>query len=135
LENYNLEKGAKPFDGLRKKFEKIDFVGAAFLLAANVTFVTGTSWGGNTREWTDPVIIALLAVSGTMFVSFFTYEFNFAKNPLISRTLIKNRNTIAVCLNNFFLCQSTMAFGFLIPQYFMVNLNNVFKLMAKKINF
>lgn len=119
MENYNLEKGAKSFDGLAKKFEKIDFIGAAFLLSANITFVTGTSWGGNTREWSDPVIIGLLAFSATMFVSFFTFEFNFAKNPLISRTLVKNRNTIAVCLNNFFLCQSTMAFNFLIPQYFM----------------
>lgn len=119
MENYNLQKGAKPFDDIRSKFKKIDFVGVALLLSANITFVTGTSFGGNTREWSDPLIVSLLAFAATMFVSFFTWEFNFAKNPLISRTLAKNRNTIAVCLNNFFLCQSTMAFNFLIPQYFM----------------
>jgi hypothetical protein len=126
LENYNLAKGVKPTDNIKEKLEKVDFVGAAFLLIGNLSFATGASLGGNTREWNDPVIIALLASTAFFFTLFGVYEFNWARNPLVSRALIKNRNVVAVCLNNFFLCQSTMAFGYLIPQYFMVSVEEFF---------
>jgi MFS family permease len=119
LENYNLKINTKAFDNISQKLEKIDFIGAGFLLIANVSFVTGASLGGNTRPWSDPVIISLLASAVIFFIVFGLFEFNWAKNPLISRTLIKNRNVMSVCLNNFFICNSTMAFGYLIPQYFM----------------
>jgi hypothetical protein len=107
-------------DNIKDKLSKIDFVGAALLLGGNFSFVSGASLGGNTHEWGDPFIISLLVTSAVFFMSFVVYEFNWATYPLLSRTLMKNRNTMAVCLNNFFLCQSTMTFNYLIPQYFMV---------------
>jgi hypothetical protein len=128
LENYNLEIGARPMHNIKEKLEKIDFVGAALLLTANLSFVTGASLGGNTHEWSDPLIVTLLSSAASFFIFFGIYEFNWAKNPLLSRTLIKNRNVVAVCLTNFFLCSSTMTFIYLVPQYFMVSFR-----MLKKI--
>ncbi|KAG1450013.1 hypothetical protein G6F56_008473 [Rhizopus delemar] len=119
LENYNLEKNTNAFDNLREKLQKIDFVGAGLMLIANISFVTGVSLGGNTHAWSDPLILALLISAVGFFISFGVYEFNFAKNPLVSQKMIKNRNVVAVCLNNFFLCSSTMTFGYLAPQFFM----------------
>lgn len=119
LQNYNLAQGVKPTDDIKEKLHRIDFVGAGLLLSANLSFVTGASLGGNTHEWNDPLIVTLLSSAAFFFVSFGIFEFNWAKNPLISRTLIKNRNVVAVCLSNFFLCSSTMAFIYLVPQYFM----------------
>lgn len=120
LENYNLVKGSKATDNLHEKLERIDFVGAGFLLVANASFVTGVSLGGNTHTWDDPLIITLLATAISFFSIFGIFEFNWAKHPLVSRTLIKNRNVVAVSLCNLFLCSSTMTFTYLIPQYFMV---------------
>ncbi|KAI8638500.1 major facilitator superfamily domain-containing protein [Parasitella parasitica] len=119
LENYNLEKGAKSTENIREKFEKIDLVGAGLLLTANISFVTGASLGGNTHDWDDPLIVSLLVTAASLFMLFGVYEYHWAKNPLVSRTLIKSRNTMAVCLNNFFLCNATMAFTYLTPQFFM----------------
>jgi hypothetical protein len=120
MENYNLEREAKPMHKIKEKIEKIDFIGAALFLAGNILFVTGASLGGNTHEWHDPLIVTLLCSAASFYVSFGVYEFNWAQNPLLSHTLIKNRNVVAVCLSNFFLCSSTMAFIYLVPQYFMV---------------
>ncbi|KAG2206515.1 hypothetical protein INT47_008532 [Mucor saturninus] len=119
LENYNLAKGSNATDNLHEKLERIDFVGAGFLLVANASFVTGVSLGGNTHAWDDPLIITLLTTAITFFSIFGVFEFNWAEHPLVSRTLIKNRNVVAVCLCNLFLCSSTMTFTYLIPQYFM----------------
>ncbi|KAI8380526.1 major facilitator superfamily domain-containing protein [Choanephora cucurbitarum] len=114
LENYNLDKKQAP-----ASLGQIDMVGALLLLMANVCFVTSTSLGGNTHAWSNPWIVLLLVSAALLFTGFGLYEFYGATSPLISRTLIKNRNVMAVCLNNFFLSQSTMTMSYLIPQYFM----------------
>lgn len=107
-------------DNIQQKLEKIDFVGAAFLLIGNLSFVAGVSFGGNIKEWDDPIIVSLLTSSVTFFTLFGLYEVNWAKNPLVSQKLIKNRNVVAVCLCNFFLTSSTIVIIYLVPQYFMV---------------
>ncbi|KAG2232681.1 hypothetical protein INT48_006860 [Thamnidium elegans] len=99
FENYNLVRGARTRDNLSKKLEQIDFVGAILLLIANLSFVTGASLGGNTHDWNDPVIVTLLSTAVSFFFFFGLYEFNWAKHPLVSRSLIKNRNVVAVCYN------------------------------------
>ncbi|KAI8985448.1 major facilitator superfamily domain-containing protein [Pilobolus umbonatus] len=118
MENYNL-KGVHTWETMGDKLHQIDFVGAALMLIANITFVTGTSLGGNTHDWSDPLIISLLVSAATFFLAFVLFEYNWATHPLVSRELIKNRNVVAVCLANFFLCSSTMNFIYLIPQFFM----------------
>jgi hypothetical protein len=50
-------KGAETTDNFKQRLEKIDFVGAAFLLISNLSFVTGVSLGDNTHEWSDPFIV------------------------------------------------------------------------------
>ncbi|KAI8068057.1 major facilitator superfamily domain-containing protein [Gongronella butleri] len=119
LNNYNLAVGEHWLANLGSKLRIIDYWGILYLFIGNSTFVVATSFGGNTREWSDPLIVTLLVVSPIFFCLFGLHELRWAKYPMVSRTLIKNRNIIAVCLNNFFLCNSTMTIGFLVPQFFM----------------
>ncbi|KAI8082781.1 major facilitator superfamily domain-containing protein [Halteromyces radiatus] len=117
LQNYNLSEHWST--NLASKCKRIDYFGALLLLIANTTFVIATSFGGNTLEWTNPLIIMLLVLSPIFFVLFAINEFYWASYPMISKELLKNRNVVAVCLNNFFLCNSTMTLIFLVPQFFM----------------
>ncbi|KAI7856859.1 major facilitator superfamily domain-containing protein [Circinella umbellata] len=112
LPNYNtLTKG--------KLLEQLDVHGAAILLVANSCFVIATSSGGNTREWSDPYIVALLSSSVIAFALFFIYELTCAKNPLMSPKMLKNRNVLGSCASNFFLWGTSMSVGYLLPQFFM----------------
>ncbi|KAG1416121.1 hypothetical protein G6F58_006128 [Rhizopus delemar] len=115
LENYNLH----DLKVDEKRWQKIDFIGASLMLLANLSLVTGTSLGGNTHAWSDPLIVCLLLSSAVFFVLFGICELNWVTNPLVPQKMLKNRNVISVCLTNFFLCSSTMAFNYLIPQFFM----------------
>ncbi|CAO3630779.1 unnamed protein product [Cunninghamella blakesleeana] len=120
LKDYNLTEENEHYGKkLSEKFKVIDYWGALLLFIANVSFVVAASCGGNTHEWSDPFIICLLIISPIFFILFGTYEFKWAEHPLVSRKLIKNRNCVAVCLNNFFLCNSTMTLIYVIPQYFI----------------
>ncbi|ORY98954.1 major facilitator superfamily domain-containing protein [Syncephalastrum racemosum] len=98
---------------------KIDVLGACLLCIANTSFVTGTSLGGNTREWSDPLIIGMLTSAAIFFSSFVIYELNWAADPILSPRMIKNRNVLGACASNFWLWGSMMALSYLIPQFFM----------------
>jgi hypothetical protein len=117
-------------DNIKQKLEKIDFIGAGLLLTGNMSFVASVSFGGNIREWNDPLIVGLMISAVTFFISFGLYEFNWAKEPLVSRKLIKNRNVVAVCITNFFLTSSTIVFIYLVPQYFMVSIISILSFQA-----
>ncbi|KAI9266563.1 major facilitator superfamily domain-containing protein [Phascolomyces articulosus] len=112
LPNYNtLTKG--------RLLDQIDIYGASILLVANTCFVIATSSGGNTREWSDPWVVTMLSISVSAFALFFTFELTWAKNPLMSPKMVKNRNVLGSCASNFFLWGTTMATGYLVPQFFM----------------
>ncbi|KAI9307370.1 major facilitator superfamily domain-containing protein, partial [Cunninghamella echinulata] len=59
--NYNLTKENEHYGKtLKAKLKVIDYWGALLLFIANVSFVVAASSGGNTRPWSDPLIITLL---------------------------------------------------------------------------
>ncbi|ORX62477.1 MFS general substrate transporter [Hesseltinella vesiculosa] len=119
LNNYNLAMGDHWFRNIGAKLSNIDYWGILFLFIGNSTFVVATSFGGNTMEWTDPWIVGLLVTSPIFFGLFVIHEIKWAAQPLVARDMMKNQNVLAVCANNFFLCNSTMTLNFLVPQFFM----------------
>ncbi|CAO3630775.1 unnamed protein product [Cunninghamella blakesleeana] len=120
LNNYNLTKDNEHYGKkLTEKLKVIDYWGALLLFIANVSLVVAVSCGGNTHEWSDPLIITLLTLSPIFFVLFGTYELKWADHPLVSKKIIKNRNCIAVCLSNFFMSNATMTLFYIVPQFFI----------------
>ncbi|KAI9264268.1 major facilitator superfamily domain-containing protein [Phascolomyces articulosus] len=121
--NYNMidisREGQQQKTLLWKKLKSIDFMGAFLLGLANLSFATTVLLGGNTRTWTDPLIITAII---TTFVSFFLFilqQTYWASNPLVSRSCIVNRNVICSSLAYFFICMSNGSVDFTIPQFFM----------------
>ncbi|KAI9492104.1 major facilitator superfamily domain-containing protein [Zychaea mexicana] len=112
LPNYNnLTKG--------RLVDQIDAMGAAILLVANSCFVLGTSSGGNTRKWSDPWVVTVLGISVTAYLVFFINEFTWARNPLMSCKMAKNRNVLGSCASNFFLWGTVTAINYVLPQFLM----------------
>jgi hypothetical protein len=69
---------------------RIDFLGAATLVAGVVPLLLALSWGGNTYPWLSPVIIGLFAVALVMLVTFGLVEGR-APEPIIPLSLFTNR--------------------------------------------
>ncbi len=77
---------------LRK--HRIDYLGAAVLVAAAVPLLLGFSWAGSDYAWSSPLIITLFAFSAVMWVAFVLIEER-AKEPVLSPRLFTDR-TFAV---------------------------------------
>ena len=69
---------------------KVDFVGAAFLGAAMVSFLVGVTETEN-RSWGDPLVVSLLVVAAC-FLAALVYWLPRAKDPLIRPALIKEKD-------------------------------------------
>ncbi|KAG2218742.1 hypothetical protein INT45_003060, partial [Circinella minor] len=107
-------------DSIFKKLYSIDFLGAILLGAANTTFTTGITLGGNTRSWTDPFILSMLGMSAIFFLIFGLYEMLGAAYPLVSRLVISSRNIISLCVGNHLWGLGTSVSFYVLPQLFMV---------------
>ena len=69
---------------------RIDYSGAAILVAAAVPLLLGFSWAGSEYAWGSPQIISLFAVAAVMSVVFYFREMR-AAEPVINPRLFQNR--------------------------------------------
>ncbi|KAI9493750.1 major facilitator superfamily domain-containing protein [Zychaea mexicana] len=104
---------------LWEKLGSIDFLGAFILAVGNLAFAITVLLGGNTREWTDPLITATMVTTILSFILFGLYQTYWARSPLISRTCIANRNVVFSSLAYFFICMSNGSVDSTVPQFFM----------------
>jgi len=68
---------------------RIDYAGAAILIAAAVPLLLGFSWGGTTYPWSSATIIGLFAFSVAAWVVFVLFE-NRVAEPILAPGLFKN---------------------------------------------
>jgi EmrB/QacA subfamily drug resistance transporter len=77
---------------------RIDYVGAALLIAGTVPLLLGFSWAGTTYDWVSPQVIGMLVVAVVGWIAFILYELRLERSggqPIIEPTLFKN-NAFAV---------------------------------------
>ena len=79
---------------------KLDYPGAALLIAATSTLLLALSWGGVHYPWNSPAIALLLAASALLW-ALFVLRLRKADEPLIPLTLLSNQvvltATLAAC--------------------------------------
>jgi EmrB/QacA subfamily drug resistance transporter len=78
-----------PGGGSRRQ-HRVDYTGAATLIAATVPLLLGFTWAGTQYEWTSLPIVGLFVFSAAMFVTFFLVETR-AVEPIINPNLFANR--------------------------------------------
>lgn len=76
-----------------KKSTKIDYIGAALLIAGTVPLLLGFSWAGTQYDWNSPQIIGLFIGGGIGMIGFFAYEMWLERSggqPIIEPSLFRN---------------------------------------------
>ncbi|AZA11109.1 MDR family MFS transporter [Corynebacterium gerontici] len=74
-----------------KKALQWDYAGTILMIISTVSLILFTTWGGTTYEWSDPLIIGLIA-STVIGASLLVVVEKRAKNPLIPLDFFANRN-------------------------------------------
>lgn len=101
----------------RKKLRRIDFLGAAILIAAVFTLLLALDRGSNV-SWSAPITITSLSISLPLFTLFVLVEMKVAKEPFAPGHIIFHRTMFACYLCNFFAFSGWLAAMFYTPLYF-----------------
>jgi MFS family permease len=101
----------------KKKFARIDFLGAAVLISAVFTLLVALDRGSNV-SWKATITLVTLGLSLPLFVIFILVEMKFAKEPFAPGRVIFSRTMIACFLCNFFSMAGYLAALFYVPLYF-----------------
>lgn len=103
----------------RTATEAFDWLGAALLISGASSLILTTTWGGTQYEWSDPLILTLIAISVVSWALFIFAERR-STNPLVPMYLFANRNfvlTTAAGLSLGIGMFGTMAY---LPTYFQM---------------
>jgi predicted MFS family arabinose efflux permease len=101
----------------RTKLHRVDFLGAAVLVAAVFCFLLGMDRGSNV-SWKLPITISSLSVSIALFAAFLYVEVHIAKEPFAPGHIIFDRSLFACYGCNFFGFGAWMAIIFYLPLFF-----------------
>jgi EmrB/QacA subfamily drug resistance transporter len=70
--------------------QRIDYLGAALIIAAFVPFLLAITWGGRDYPWVSPMILGMLAFSALALAAFVLVE-KVVRDPIIPLELFRNK--------------------------------------------
>ena len=113
----DADKSSRPL-GLRGQIERFDLAGTCIFVAATVCLLLALSWAGTTYAWDNARVVALLAIAGVLFCSFYGIERWKKDDAIFPLRLLRKRSIGAailfgICLGGvFFVCIPTADFTY-----------------------
>ncbi|MDB5453544.1 MAG: drug resistance transporter, EmrB/QacA subfamily [Caulobacteraceae bacterium] len=98
---------------------KIDFIGAALIIATFVPFLLALSFGGHSYAWSSPVIWSLFGGSALGLILYVINE-RFASDPILPLDLFKNRVFSTANLAGFLISMSFMSTVAFLPIFMQI---------------
>ncbi|KAG0293874.1 hypothetical protein BGZ96_002191 [Linnemannia gamsii] len=105
---------------LREKLARIDFLGVAALVIGLVLILLPLNWGGNKKEWSDPLIVGLLCAGIAVIIIFCYIEAKVAVEPILPFRMFKNQTNSAVFATSLFVGMGFFGIMFFMPLYFQI---------------
>ena len=103
---------------LKENIRRLDPIGTAILLPAVVCLLLALQWGGTKYSWDNGRIIALLVLSGVLFVIFIYLQHLFQENATIPPRILKYRAVTAGVSYAFFGGAGMMTLVYFLPIWF-----------------
>jgi MFS family permease len=103
---------------LKEQFHKLDPIGTAVFLPAIVCLLLALQWGGTTYDWSNGRIIALLVLSGILFLIFIYLQHLFQEHATVPPRILKYRAVSAGVSYSFFSGAGMMTLVYFLPIWF-----------------
>ncbi|KAJ6511410.1 major facilitator superfamily domain-containing protein [Mycena vitilis] len=103
---------------LKQKLVKIDWIGLSILIPSTCAALIGLTWGGVTHPWKSSQVLVPLCVGLVGIVAAATYEWVWAKNPIIPFHLVSNRTSLSGYLQMGITAVCLMDLVYYLPIYY-----------------
>lgn len=93
----------------------LDWIGAILTLGIVTSLLLALQWGGNTKPWNSPVIIALFVVSGILCAFFVYWEYRLGpEKAMVPLKIFSSPTSVGCVIATFF-----VNMAFLFPAYYL----------------
>ncbi|KAM0715208.1 hypothetical protein Q7P37_009673 [Cladosporium fusiforme] len=104
---------------MRKRLQRIDYIGNAILMASTTALLYALTYGGSRYSWSSTKVILPLVFGLCGLVGFAAFECSgLAQEPVIPRRLFGNRTAVVVLVNTFIGAALLYWAVFCLPIYF-----------------
>ena len=83
-----------------RPLRELDWLGAALCIGMVVALFLPLQWGGATKPWRSPTIIALFCVSGVLIAMFVGWEWRKGEKALLPLIMFGRRTQVGVALES-----------------------------------
>ncbi|KAJ3091152.1 hypothetical protein HK100_007261, partial [Physocladia obscura] len=112
------------FGSMKKKFGRVDIIGATLLFAAIICLITPLQLGGSIWAWNSAQVIATFVASVVLFVVFAYVELKVAKEPIVPPAIFINSSVPAFLVINVAMGAAFLAGVYYISLFFQVVFND-----------
>ncbi|CAG8952970.1 hypothetical protein HYFRA_00003160 [Hymenoscyphus fraxineus] len=102
----------------KEKFLQMDPLGVLLITCSLVCLLLALQWGGITKPWKSPEVIGCFVGFGLILLVFIGTQWWLGEKAMMVPRLLLRRETISLCLFNFFLAGSYFTFVYYLPIYF-----------------
>jgi EmrB/QacA subfamily drug resistance transporter len=95
---------------------KLDFIGAALMVAASIAVLLALTWGGTRYSWGSPPILGLVGSSVVLWV-LFALRLTRAPEPFIPLTMLRDKVVFGIVVAGFFSIGAIIGLSIFIPLY------------------
>jgi EmrB/QacA subfamily drug resistance transporter len=95
---------------------RLDFLGAALMVAAALVLMLALAWGGRRYAWGSHELVALVAASGLLWV-LFAWRLLRAPEPFIPTSVLRDRVVAAIVVTGFFSIGTIIGLTIMTPLY------------------
>ncbi|KAK8859924.1 major facilitator superfamily transporter [Apiospora arundinis] len=81
-------------ESLRKKLQRVDWVGMVLFMGSSTSFLIAICWGGTQYAWSDAATIAPLIIGLIGLVITMLWEIHFASEPILKPSLFHDASSI-----------------------------------------
>lgn len=99
-------------------FIRMDWLGCALSLSMVTCLLIALQWGGNDYPWKNWRIILLFALSGSLAIAFFLWEFWLGERALIPPGILRNRTVVAASGTSWMIMMCMLGGTYQLPLYY-----------------
>jgi len=101
-----------------QKWTEIDWIGSLLCLGLVTALLLPLQWGGQTKPWDDPAVIACFCVLGAVSTLFLLWQQRRGEDALLPLALLRNRTLVGCVFEAFFIFLSLMLGTYYLPLWF-----------------
>ncbi|EJU00069.1 MFS general substrate transporter [Dacryopinax primogenitus] len=109
--------GSEVTDGMNQlqRWLSLDWIGAFLSIGMVVCLILPLQWGGNSKPWNDPAVIATFCVFGALLIVFVLWEWRMGPRALMPLQMFRRRTQVGACLEAFWIMLCMLLATYYLP--------------------